>query len=87
MSVMQRRLTVLSGPRVRLATDELSAAIASGGIRLVTLTGAGGSGTLRMAVRITSQIAVNYSDGICYVELALIINPVAPATVDGLRQL
>lgn len=50
--------------------------------RLVTLTGAGGSGKTRLAVEVASQLLTEFSEGIWYVDLAPITNSaVAPLTV------
>jgi predicted ATPase/class 3 adenylate cyclase/DNA-binding CsgD family transcriptional regulator len=50
--------------------------------RLVTLTGAGGAGKTRLAVEVASQLTAEFGDGIWYVDLAPITNPlVAPLTV------
>jgi len=43
--------------------------------RLVTLTGAGGTGKTRLALRVTGVIAYNYRDGASYVPLATINDP------------
>src|SRR6516225_6205636 len=49
--------------------------------RLVTLTGAGGSGKTRLAIQVASQIAAQFRDGAHYVELAPITEPdLVPAT-------
>lgn len=45
------------------------------GARLVTLTGPGGTGKSRLAVRVASELAAEFRDGVRYVELA----PVADA--------
>src|SRR5262249_17821830 len=50
--------------------------------RLVTLTGAGGAGKTRMAVEVANQVAGEFNDGIWYVDLASIADPVlVPVTV------
>ena len=50
--------------------------------RLVTLTGAGGAGKTRLSVEVAAQLVTEFSDGVWYVDLAPITNPVvAPVTV------
>ena len=50
--------------------------------RLVTLTGAGGAGKTRLAIEVTSELSIEFSDGVWYVDLAPITNPVvAPVCV------
>jgi predicted ATPase len=44
--------------------------------RLVTLTGAGGSGKTRLAVEVASELRTEFGDGLWYVDLAPITNPV-----------
>jgi predicted ATPase/class 3 adenylate cyclase/DNA-binding NarL/FixJ family response regulator len=59
---------------------ELRQLIADG--RLVTLTGAGGAGKTRLAVEVTPQLITEFGDGVWYVDLAPLTNPVAaPVTV------
>nr|WP_234783562.1 LuxR C-terminal-related transcriptional regulator [Mycolicibacterium celeriflavum] len=49
--------------------------------RLVTLTGAGGTGKTRLAVEVGAQISGEFPDGVWYVDLAQITNPlVVPVT-------
>lgn len=50
--------------------------------RLVTLTGAGGSGKTRLAVELAASIAGEFASGVWYVDLAPITNPgIVPVTV------
>jgi predicted ATPase/DNA-binding CsgD family transcriptional regulator len=50
--------------------------------RLVTLTGAGGAGKTRLAVEVASRLTTEFGDGVWYVDLAPITNPVvAPVCV------
>ena len=51
------------------------------GNRLVTLIGAGGAGKTRLAVQVAADLAREFGDGVCYVDLAPITHPdVVPVT-------
>jgi non-specific serine/threonine protein kinase len=43
--------------------------------RLVTLTGAGGCGKTRLALRVASDLQGTFADGVCWVDLASLSNP------------
>jgi predicted ATPase/class 3 adenylate cyclase len=52
------------------------------GNRLVTLTGAGGVGKTRLALEIAAELAGEFGNGVCYVDLASITHPdLVPVTV------
>lgn len=57
--------------------------------RLVTITGPGGVGKTRLAIRVAEEVVGVYSHGVCYVELAPVTNPElveqTVATALGLR--
>jgi predicted ATPase/class 3 adenylate cyclase/DNA-binding CsgD family transcriptional regulator len=71
------QLTSFVGRTAQIA--ELSRSVTEN--RLVTLTGAGGSGKTRLAVEVADQIAAQFRDGAQYVDLAPITEPdLVPAT-------
>ena len=68
----------LPAPRTSMIGREAeSAAVAAllGAHRLVTLTGAGGCGKTRLAVRVASEVSDAYDDGVTLVELAALSDP------------
>lgn len=44
-------------------------------VRLLTLTGAGGSGKTRLATQVASELLDDFEDGLCYVSLSLVTRP------------
>jgi predicted ATPase/class 3 adenylate cyclase len=68
----------LPAPRTSMIGREAeSAAVAAllDAHRLVTLTGAGGCGKTRLAVRVASEVSDGYDDGVTLVELAALSDP------------
>src|SRR5258706_9183200 len=50
--------------------------------RLVTLTGAGGSGKTRLSLKVASELSIEFEQGVWFVELASIIDPeLVPQTI------
>src|SRR5439155_4752576 len=66
---------------------ELGALLLDPGVRLVTVTGAGGCGKTRLAVHIAGENVEKFADGVCFVPLATITNLdlVAPAIAQALH--
>ena len=57
---------------------EVAAALA--GSRLVTLTGAGGTGKTRLAIQVAGDLAADFPDGVAFVDLSPVRNPALFAT-------
>jgi predicted ATPase/class 3 adenylate cyclase/DNA-binding CsgD family transcriptional regulator len=72
------QLTSFVGRRAEM--DEIRRSLIEG--RLVTLTGAGGSGKTRLAVEVAGQLTTEFGDGVWCVELSPITDPaIVPATL------
>ncbi len=69
-SSLPRPATPLVGRDGELA--ELTALMGSPGVRLVTLTGPGGSGKTRLAVGLAQQLVEQFPDGVFFVSLAAV---------------
>jgi predicted ATPase/class 3 adenylate cyclase len=50
------------------------------GARLVTLTGAGGTGKTRLAIRVGSRLRGSFADGVFFVDLASVVDPAVVAS-------
>ena len=48
--------------------------------RLITLTGTGGSGKTRLAIRVASRMVGSFADGVCFVDLSSIAEPTVVAS-------
>ncbi len=77
--------TAFVGRRHELA--ELGALLQAGGTRLLTLTGAGGSGKTRLALRVAERSAADYPDGTWFVAFSDITDPdlIAPTISQALE--
>jgi predicted ATPase/DNA-binding SARP family transcriptional activator len=60
--------TALVGRRAQL--DDLVALLGTPGVRLLTVTGAGGAGKTRLAIQAAAELAASFDDGVYFVELA-----------------
>jgi predicted ATPase len=66
-------LTALIGHEHEMA--EISALLRRSDIRLVTLTGSGGTGKTRLAIQVIADLSNSFSDGVFFVDLAPINHP------------
>jgi DNA-binding SARP family transcriptional activator len=64
--------SALTGRERELA--ELTDLVASGGVRLVTLTGPGGVGKTRLAIAASERLAASFPDGVWFVELESVLD-------------
>jgi predicted ATPase/DNA-binding SARP family transcriptional activator len=70
--------TALFGRRHEL--DEVGALLRSQDVRLVTLTGAGGSGKTRLALQVAKGLADAFADGVYFADLAPVREPALVGT-------
>ena len=74
-------LTPLLGRDIEL--DQLTRLLRDDGVRLVTLTGAGGSGKTRLAIAAAQRLDGDFADGIVFVGLGAILDPALVAPTIG----
>jgi predicted ATPase len=67
-------------PLVGRERERVEVAVAVAGSRLVTLTGAGGTGKTRLATQVAWDLAGAFADGVAFVDLAPVRNPALLAT-------
>ncbi len=67
------QLTSLIGRKVELA--EIKSLMRQSHLRLLTLTGAGGSGKTRLSLQVAADLLQDFADGVFFVALAPIIEP------------
>ena len=77
-SLNRANLPVVAGPLIGRG-DELERIrqLVAGGVRLLTLTGAGGSGKTRLAVQAAAELADDFPDGVFFVALAPLLEAAA----------
>ena len=69
-------LTPLVGREQDVAT--VYALLARPEVRLLTLLGAGGIGKTRLAIEVATQMRERFVDGVCFLALASIRDPICP---------
>jgi predicted ATPase/class 3 adenylate cyclase len=81
---LPQQLTPLIGRQREV--DEIIAMLRRDGVRMVTLTGAGGSGKTRLALEVAESLVGEYADGVYLVNLATVTDPslVVPAIAEAL---
>lgn len=91
LRTVEKRVTNLPGQATPLIgrqseLAEVVAALRRDGVRIVTLTGAGGSGKTRLAIQAAAEVLDDYRDGVFFVPLATITEPglVLPGVTEAL---
>ena len=70
---LPQQLTTFVGRRAVLAS--LESMLHDPGVRLLTLTGPGGVGKTRLALRIAERMTPSFPDGVLFVPLAAVVDP------------